>query len=159
MSTSQIYIPSGARLQLIGNAPQFVDIGFIHNAVFARLISWSGLRALLGVNIFLGTLPQTPSYPALVINEVFSEAYRDMQGNGDLDRTQFQFDLLGEDYNELVRIGRQLELCFKGIDGTFAGVKIWGARLLNRMREPYEPGAELQRLMLEFELWHDNISP
>lgn len=150
-----VALPSAA-VVVAGNAPEFFDRAYVHVAVAARLRAWAGLS---WVRYYLGNLPERPVYPAIVGNQIFTEGYHDYQGKGDLSRTQWQFDILDPDLNNLARIAEQLRLCWLSTDGTFAGVRIYGARLLSQMQEPYEPGAELQRFMIEFELWHDNTSP
>ena len=157
MTQASSILPAGAKLELLGGALLAVDKGYIHQAVKARIDAWAGLSSL--ATYYLGNLPQEPSYPAIVGNQIYAEGFHDYQGKGDLSRTQFQFDILGPDFNQLARVAEQLRLCWLATDGTFFGVRIYGARLLGQYQEPYEASAELQRFMIEFELWHDNTSP
>lgn len=156
MANSQL---SPGLIEIIGRSFVAYDIAYIHNAVFKRMQSFNNLWQLLGGRAYLNNLPQKPEYPALVFTQVYCHHIHDYEGKGDLAGTQFQFDVLGPNYNKLAVIAEQLRMCFMGLSGTYAGVKIYGSRTLNDYAEPYEPSAELQRIMLEFEIWHDEISP
>jgi len=132
----------------------------IEPALFSLVTGNAGVAALIGTRMYPETLPQAPTYPAIIYQVITGESHYAMQAPSQLARIRVQFDLYAERKADAVALEKAFMAALSGYRGT-AGtppVEIQGAfRVMetNAFESSLDKaGPKVRRKTIDFEIWH-----
>ena len=119
----------------------------------ARLAGFAGLVALVGTKIYAPSLPQGDHLPAVTYRLVDGTREQGMTADHGMAHPRFQVDCWAETYAAVKAIADQVRLALeRWSDGTTAPVIL--DCFSAGERDLPEPEAGLQRISMDFVIWH-----
>ena len=92
--------------------------------VYARLTTFAGTAAALGIRIFPNQANQGTTYPYVVYEEFDGERFPTMGSDGDLVREPVRVNLWHNDYDVGRALANQVRLALQRFRGTAGGVTV-----------------------------------
>lgn len=119
----------------------------------ARLAGFPGLTDLVGTKVYAPSLPQGDQLPAVTYHLVDGTREQGMTGDHGMAHPRFQVDCWAETYAAVKAIADQVRLALeRWSDGTTTPVIL--DSFSAGERDLPEPEAGLQRISMDFIIWH-----
>ena len=132
-----------------------------NTALYNYLSGYAGIAALVSTRIYPDTLPQNPTYPAIVYEQSGEEEVETLHTpTQNLIAPIYQFDLMGSSRASADAVAKQLRLAFKNYSGTMGGVggvEVSGVDKLSRIgfAEKDSDGKIINyRTTMDFQIWY-----
>ncbi len=129
----------------------------IEEAIAAELIRQGGVAALVGTRVYPTTLPEKPTYPAIVYERIGATPVRSHSGFGGLTEARYRLTVLAATPAEAARVAVAVEDALDGFSG-FLGHDTDGvetdAIFLDDDSTGYEDDLQVYRRDLVFWIQH-----
>ena len=116
------------------------------------LVADAGVTALAGDRVYSEVLPQSPTLPAVVFNEVAGMDDYALDGPTGAASRRVQVDAWAKTRAEATALGTAVAAALSGHAGAAAGLEVQGTFLLSE-RWGFEPATQLYRTGQDYEVW------
>lgn len=132
----------------------------IEQHVRTFLLGQPAIAALVGARIYCGFLVQAPSLPAITLTMVGSYPQHSLDATpAQLTKTEMQVDCWGETYASVKTLADKIRLALSNYRGDLAtGVPISASVMVYQSDGDEEEDLENYRVVMRFELWHNDSS-
>jgi hypothetical protein len=127
----------------------------IEAALRAVLIANAGVTALVGTRVYVGILPQDPTYPALTIQPVGYNADNHLTDAGDLQWDRLQIDAWGETYAATHQLYKAAIDAINGNDFSGTGYRIGSVTVQVGGGYRYEESVKIHRRHFDVGIWFE----
>lgn len=128
----------------------------VETALYNYLSGFAGLVALVSTRIYPLILPQTPTLPAVVYQQVSGPRIHAMGDDPGITSPRYQFSCWDDDHAGAAAVAQQIRLAFEnysGLMGGAGGVTVYHASVENMSSEYYDE-AKLYRVLVEVIIYH-----
>jgi len=137
----------------------------IGERLVALLLAAPAVAALAGDRIYPVQLPDAPTYPGLVVTQVFGGGNYDLEGDVGVENCRVQIDCYADTgqaaANDLATAVRQFLSGFRGGGDSGNACPIQCCTCINNIDmsepSPERAGPRLRRRILEFIVWHTEV--
>lgn len=128
----------------------------ILEAIVAHLLADAGVSAIAATRVYAKSLPQSPTYPALVIHNVSGTSEHSQDGPSGLAEPRFQIDCFSPRKASSVLLVLAVQTALDGFQGTMGGgggVSVDAVFVENR-RDDYDDELEVHVDSRDFLIMH-----
>lgn len=126
----------------------------VEYAVRSLIIADATLLGLLGSRLYPAPLPEQPTYPALIYQQISDVNYSSHQGSSNLARTRLQLTIWGNSYDSVKVIRDNLKRVLRDFRGTVGGDRLDRIIWANDIAQP-DPDTRKQMRLIDLEILHD----
>ena len=126
-------------------------------ALYNYLSTYSGLAALISIRIYPLILPQTPTYPAVVWQQISGPRVHAMGDDPGITSPRYQFTCYGATHADAVAVAKQVRLAFENYSGTMGGtggVTVYHAEVENQLSQ-YNDAVKVFCSIVDVIIWHE----
>lgn len=124
----------------------------VETALYTRLTTHEGLKALIGARAYPLRLPQEPTLPAVTYRRISGAHIQELGGPAALAQALFQVSCWGATYASAAAVATQARLALDGYVGALGSCAVTGQRDL------MDPEPERYQCVLEAVVWHQEAT-
>jgi len=128
----------------------------IEEAIRNKLLNDANVSALVGTRIYTNEIPQKPTYPVILYEQINSERDFTMQGPSGIVTTSIQIRAYDSNYSGVKDLTTKIRQVLNGLTETILGVNIFGIFLQNESDE-YDEDLEINSTILDYSISHDEV--
>ena len=126
----------------------------LNEAIFARLQAVTGVTDLVGTRVFPLLLPQDPTYPAVIYQQITGSRESAMGSDVGLVEATVQIDSYATTYAGARVLAEAVRVALQRFRGTVASVVISDVFVLEGPLDLYEDAVKKYRVQQDFLVWH-----
>lgn len=124
----------------------------VENAVRTRLTAYAGTAALIGTRAYYGMLPQAPTLPASVVQQISGPRNSAMGADVDKFEARVQVKSHALTRSAAKGLAEQSRLALQRFSGTSAGTVVIDSRLVDEDTE-MEPESNIWSVRQDYMVW------
>lgn len=126
----------------------------IEDGLYAHLIAYAGLAALIGDRVYPLKAPQDAIYPLLNYQRISGPRVHSHNGPSGLAHPRFQLTAWASSLIEAKLVVAQARAAVDGFKGTMGDVDINGCFVVNEI-DHYDPETERHGTTIDVIIWHN----
>lgn len=126
----------------------------IEDALYTYLMAQTAIRNIIGTRLYPDKLPQDPTLPALVYNNVGSSPMVQHSGPAKLESTRFQFDAFARTSRDARLLIDAVRLALESYRGSMGTHRVDAIFVLDHAVGDFDDVPDDFRRMSEFVIWH-----
>lgn len=128
----------------------------IETALYNYLSSYAGLSALVSSRIYPLVMPQTPTLPVVVYQQVSGPRVHAMGNDPGIMDARYQFACWASAHDDAAAVAQQIRLAFENYSGTMGGAgggTVYHASVENQFSD-HNDETKLYRVLIEVVITH-----
>ena len=128
----------------------------IEIALYSKLINDAGVSALISNRLYLGKLPQNPTYPCALYNRITTNRVQSMAGSTGLVEASFEVIAFADTQLAALQLADAIRSCLDSFSGTVSLIEIQSILITGQSTVLQTSELEAQTLrgvQLEFQIW------
>jgi hypothetical protein len=98
----------------------------VEKVIYSKLSGDSDVSGLVSTRIYPVSLPQKPTYPAIVYTRISGDRLHSLGGASNLASPRFQIDCFASTYSAVKDLASKIRSAINGFRGTVSGVTVHG---------------------------------
>jgi hypothetical protein len=126
----------------------------IEVALRSMLLADATVAGFVGTRVYVGRLPQSPTYPAIVLEPVTEDDNNTINTPGDLRWARIEVNAWAVDFDGVNDLHAAINAALNGNAGVFNGVDIRACSSMIGGRYFYEDSVKAHRRLRDYSVWH-----